>query len=235
MPGYLRGFGFNYLDTKRINSVDDISGNNFIIKPIIGTFGTNILRFDGSGERKFAYKPYTTTKEFLKDIDLEEFREFRENAIFRNNDIRNGYCIQRACMSSQYEIYTIYGVVNSNSDVYFTRAGSTIWRNSKTYIGYNKRFYNEIPENTLIRNLCKIEKIKNASFCLQLIRMEDNLLYPIDWNFRIQIRPPKINNRIEELYKQLCHMYDVENDLPETWPDIWNMQHSPKKFNQISG
>jgi hypothetical protein len=235
MPEYLRGFGFNCLDTKRINSVDDIVGNNlnnFIIKPIIGTLGHNILHSNEFKEPNFSYKTYTTTGEFLKDIDFGEFREFRENAI-RNNDIRNGYCIQRACMSSQYEIYTIYGSVNSNSDVYFSRAGSTIWKNSKTYIGDHKRFYNEIPENQLIRNFVKLEKIRNASFGLQLIRMEDNLLYPIDWNFRIQPRPPAIAHRMEELYKQLCHMYDVENDLPETWPDIWYMRHSPKKYNRL--
>lgn len=234
MPEYLRGFGFNCLDTKKINSIDDIVGNNFIIKPIIGTLGKNILHLlNKVKEPNFSYKTYATTEEFLKDINFEEFRKFKEDAIFQNNDPMNGYCIQRACMSSQYEIYMIYGVVNSNSDVYFTRAASTMWKNSKTYIGSSKRFYNEIPENTFIRNLVKTEKIRNASFALQLIRMEDGLLYPIDWNFRIVLRPPKINNRIEELYKQLCHMYDVENDLPETWPDIWYMNHSPKKYNQI--
>ena len=62
--------------------------------------------------------------------------------------------------------------------------------------------------------------------------MEDDQLYPIDWNFRIHLRPPVINNRIEELHKQLCHMYDIKNDLPETWSDIWYMKHSPKKFKQ---
>jgi hypothetical protein len=218
------------------NSIDDIVGNNFIIKPIIGTLGKNILHLlNRVKEPNFSYKTYATTGEFLKsmDVDFREFRKFKEDAIFQNNDPMNGYCIQRACMSSQYEIYMIYGVVNSNSDVYFTRAASAMWKNSKTYIGSSKRFYNEIPENTFIRNLVKTEKIRNASFALQLIRMEDGLLYPIDWNFRIVLRPPKINNRIEELYKQLCHMYDVENDLPETWPDIWYMNHSPKKYNQI--
>jgi hypothetical protein len=240
MPDYLKQFGFNSLDTRRIYSVDDISGNNFIIKAIIGSLGTNILnlpknrKISISEETKFSYKPYITVGGLLKDIGFHcgKFRE-NFNSIFENKDPKNGYCIQRACMSSEYEIYTIYGVVDSNSDVYFTRAGSTIWKNSKTYVGYNKRFYNDIPENTLIRNFVKIEKIRNAPFCLQLIRMEDGLLYPIDWNFRIQLRPPKLNNRIEELYKQLCHMYDVENDLPETWSDIWYMQHSPKKYNQI--
>jgi len=238
MPNYLKQFGFNCLDTRKINSADDVSGNNFIIKPIIGTLGVNVLNIRDNNPRskepKFSYKPYATVSAFLNDIDsdISQFRKKFE-FIFQNKDPRNGYCIQRACMSSQYEIYTIYGVVNSNSDVYFTRAGSTIWKNSREHIGDNKRFYNEIPENQFIRNFVKSEKIRNASFCLQLIRMEDDLLYPIDWNFRIQPRPPAINNRIDELYKQLCHMYDVENDLPETWPDVWYMQHSPKKYNRI--
>jgi hypothetical protein len=241
MPEYLKQFGFNCLDTRQINSVDDVSGNNFIIKPIIGTGGKNIIfigpqdpRFPRFKEPTFSYKSYATVGEFLKDIDLD-ISQFRKNFefIFQNKDPRNGYCIQRACMSSQYEIYTIYGVVNSDSDVYFTRAGSTIWKNFRDFTGHNKRFYNEIPENQFIRNFIKSEKIKNASFSLQLIRMEDDLLYPIDWNFRILPRP-SINNRVEELYKQLCHMYDVENDLPETWPDIWYGKHG-KRFNHIEG
>jgi hypothetical protein len=241
MPEYLKRFGFNCLDTRQINSVDDVSGNNFIIKPIIGTSGKNIIfiglpdrRFHKFKEPIFSYRSYATVSAFLNDIDLD-ISQFRKkfDTIFENIDPRNKYCIQRACMSSQYEIYTIYGVVNSDSDVYFTRAGSTIWKNFREHVSDNKRFYNEIPENQFIRNFIKSEKIRNASFGLQLIRMEDNLLYPIDWNFRIQPRPPAINNRIEELYKQLCHMYDIENDLPETWSDVWYMQHSPKKYNRI--
>ena len=243
MPEYLKQFGFNCLDTKKINSVDDVSGNNFIIKPIIGSGGKNGRRISLDHldpkfkDQIFSYKPYSIVGEFLKDINLDsDISQFRKksDAIFQTKDPRNGYCIQRACMSPQYEIYTIYGVVNSNSDVYFTRAGITWWKDSKTYIESKcwKQFYNEIPENEFIRNFVKIEKIRNAAFALQLIRMEDGLLYPIDWNFRIKPKPPKLNNRIEELYKMLCHMYDIENDLPETWPDIWIMQHNPKKYNR---
>jgi len=245
MPIYLKQFGFNCLETKRINSIDDITWNNFIIKPIIGSGGSNAYNYripiveqkyfidPRDKEPVFSYKRYETRDLFLKDYD-SIIDVFRFKSELENKDLRNGYCIQRACMSSEYEIYTIYGVVNSRSNVHFSRAGSTIWKNSREYIGskFNKLFYNEVPENEFIRNFVKIEKIRNASFGLQLIRMEDGLLYPIDWNFRIKPRMAIVNNGIEELYKQLCHMYDIENDLPETWSDIWYSQHT-KKYIQV--
>ncbi len=229
LPYYLERFGFNCLPTKRIKHTKQIDMENFIIKPIVGTLGHSIYNHrEKNTEHNFAYKTYEDLNALLQDIPMSEL-----NDILNDDNPLNNYCIQKANVSDKYEMYYIYGVTNSNCDVYFTRAGSTFWKNKNNYYGDNKRFFNETAENDLIANFVRDQNIKNASFCLQFIRMEDNLLYPIDWNFRVQLRPPIINGRTEELDKQLLHMYDIPNDLPKTWSDTWNMKHSPEKYNSI--
>lgn len=229
LPYFLKEYGFNCLQTKRIKNVKQIDMQNFIIKPIIGTLGRSIYqRKSKDFEYKFTYKAYENVDQLLQDISITEL-----NSILNDDNPLNNYCIQQANMNDRYELYYIYGVTNQNCDVYFARAGSTFFKNKENYYGDNKRFFNEIEENSLIRNFVKDKNIRNSSFCLQLIRMDDNLLYPIDWNFRIQLRPPIINERTDELDKQLFHMYDIANDLPDTWPDIWYMKHSPEKYTSI--
>lgn len=219
MPEYLGNYEFNVLRTKKIESIDDISFDNFFIKPIIGT---------GSSTNKFkinphlSYKKYSNVQELLKNID--------ENSL---NSIlsKDNYCIQESDFPDGYNIYAIGGVTNGNAESYFYRVGKSFWLNQKRQNTIRKFDFCS-QEKKLLEKFLKQNNIKNSTFLVQFIEI-DNLLYPIDWNFRLSpqwiMDCHKVRN--DEYIKTICHLYDIECNLPNTYDDTWELNRGEYELN----
>lgn len=205
ISNYLSKYGFNELETKKINSIDDIGNfKNFIIKPRLGT-GKSTQKSITTPKKNItpdiAYKKFNDIDHMLKFINDKQI----------NNILSDGfYCIQEAIMTNKITQVSFHGTVNCQGNVYFAR---TLTRN---YLDDNnsltsRKFNVYKKQEEFIQNFVKEKEIKNTHFIFQCIVVGDKF-YATDWNFRLislTSRYYEIVNNPSEFIQLLSNMFDI--------------------------
>lgn len=219
LVSFLGARGFNQLVTKKLSSINDITGfGTFIIKPLVGSAGRSIVLREK--DVSFAYKKFANVDELLAVATETDINEVLAS---------NFYCAQQA-VSGNYDQITISGAVNGRGDVYFRRNARWVYEND-VLIKQIREYTSFANEKALIQNL--LAPVRNAAFNVQFVVI-NNQLYPIDWNFRDPGRTVRLElekNPVE--FKQaMAHQFDIEytkilaNDVWEsTVPDIKTTQY----------
>lgn len=207
MSSFLYENGFNQLENKLINCVDDIGNfQNFIIKPICGSggksqFTESRIKFNLDDLSKIEYKKFKDINHLLSLIDDNKLNSML---------LAGRFFIQNAYMYDDIDRVTFNGTIDENSNILF---GRTIMRKYYAPLKSNCIMYfdAEIDEENLIRNFIKKNSIRNSAFFLQYIRI-DNKLFPMDWNIRFfgkALRFAEFKNKPLETHQLLCNLYDI--------------------------
>jgi hypothetical protein len=210
---FLSSAGFDVLPWGIINSATDLDGvRDFIIKPVLSqgaaALGSKV------GDSEFAYKIF----------------QYQYPSSVLNYPGK--YLWQRAVTTPTFLTYTISGAINGSGDVWFFRDS----KNEKINItGYNIRSrkynYQEVAHlHPKLEQFIKSQNIRNAAFSAQFLEL-DKKFYIHDWNFRISNRYlfDMLRGNKLEMKKYFMHMFDIPNDLPETYPDEWIIDCAAEK------
>ena len=133
LVSFLGARGFNQLVTKKVSSINDITGfDTFIIKPLVGSAGRSaVLR---EKDASFAYKKFANVDELLAVATEADINEVLASKF---------YCAQQA-VSGDYDQITISGTVNGKGEVYFRR--------NARWVHENNVLVKQIREYTLFEN-----------------------------------------------------------------------------------
>ena len=209
---FLSQYGFDALRTKVVRTPADIDGENFFLKPIYGIGMTHMATKD-QPQPYFSYKRYRNKQDLLAGHSQEELQA----------GLDLGYIMQEAHVGDLQTYFGIVGSTNKDADIYFARSNL-----NRRYIDYHlgtiRSFFHKDWEHLkpLFRSLVKQLNITNSVFNLQFL-IVGNKMCPIDWNFRAPEHwaALAINTRKDEWLKFMMHLFDIPNDLPETYADVW--------------
>jgi len=205
----LAPFSFNTLATEVITDADAITLTNFIVKLQNGSGGN----LDNSAYKNWFGGVLFTDKE-----------AFKRHPLFADLFVSGKYIAQQAVGNVRnHTAVSLSATVNSNGDVYFVRAATDTWVNSvRTQAVLSYQGYDE--QKAQIQAFVKASGIKNAVLMLQFV-VQDDVLYPIDWNFRLGVNIPTqmITRNFIEYETAILHMVGNAITPQATYTDAWTI------------
>lgn len=192
--------------TKKIEKINDIDFEPFIIKPITSSHFKNIITND---KVDFSFQIFKSKKDFLN--------QYNEDYISKH--LKYNYIIQECSLDNR--LVRLAGVTNSNSDVYFQRTSisviSDIIERQNKYLNDNqisciRTFKDDLFENEKhqIQNFMKKHNVRCAPFTIEFVKI-NNVYKLIDYSYNFS---PFMNrclfekNPIEIIHA-LNYMFDL--------------------------
>jgi hypothetical protein len=205
----LAPYGFNTLPTELITDPNSITLTNFIVKLKEGSGGS----LKGS-----------TYKNWFGGVLFTDKEAFKRHPLFADMFVSDKYIAQQAISNVRnHTAVSLSATVNSNGDVYFVRAATDTWVNSvRTQAVLSYQGYEEQKQQ--IQAFVRAAGIKNAVLMLQFV-VQDNVLYPIDWNFRLGVNIPTqmITRNFIEYETAILHMVGSAQTPAATYTDAWTI------------
>jgi hypothetical protein len=205
----LAPYGFNVLPTELITDPDTITLTNFIVKRKEGSGGS----LEGS-----------TYKNWFGGVLFTNREAFKRHPLFEDMFVSGKYIAQQAISNVRnHTAVSLSATVNSNGDVYFVRSATDTWVNSvRTHATLSYQGYEEQKQQ--IKAFVKASGIKNAVLMLQFV-VQDDVLYPIDWNFRLGVNIPTqmITRNFIEYETAILHMVGSAQTPAATYTDVWEV------------
>jgi hypothetical protein len=205
----LAPYGFNTLPTEVITEVDAITLTNFIVKLKEGS-GGNLTN--------------SSYKNWFGGVLFTDKEAFKRHPLFTDMFAAGKYIAQQAISNVRNHIaVSLSATVNSSGDVYFVRSATDTWVNSvRTQAVLSYQGYEEQKQH--IQAFIKAAGIKNAVLMLQFM-VQDGVLYPIDWNFRLGVNIPTqmIARNFIEYETAILHMVGNTATPQATYTDAWTI------------
>jgi hypothetical protein len=209
LQGILAPYGFNVLSTELITDPDAITLTNFIVKLKEGS-GGNLTN--------------STYKNWFGGVLFTDKEAFKRHPLFTDMFVADKYVAQQAISNVRnHTAVSLSATVNSNGDVYFVRSATDTWVNSiRKHATLSYQGYEEQKQQ--IQAFVKASDIKNAVLMLQFV-VQDGVLYPIDWNFRLGVNIPTqmITRNFIEYETAILHMVGSAQTPAATYTDVWEV------------
>jgi len=205
----LAPYGFNVLPTEVITDPDAITLTNFIVKLKEGSGGS----LEGA-----------TYKNWFGGVLFTDKEAFKRHPLFADMFATNKYIAQQAISNVRnHTAVSLSATVNASGDVYFVRSATDTWVNSvRKHATLSYQGYEEQKQQ--IQAFVKAVGIKNAILMLQFV-VQDGVLYPIDWNFRLGVNIPTqmITRNFIEYETAILHMVGNTQTPAATYTDVWEV------------
>ncbi len=205
----LAPYGFNVLPTELITDPNAITLTNFIVKLKEGS-GGNLIN--------------SAYKNWFGGVLFTDKEAFKRHPLFADMFVAGKYVAQQAIGNVRnHTAVSLSATVNASGDVYFIRSATDTWVNSvRKHATLSYQGYEEQKQQ--IQAFVKAYGIKNAVLMLQFV-VQDGVLYPIDWNFRLGVNIPTqmINRNFIEYETAILHMVGNTQTPAATYTDVWEI------------